>query len=151
MISIRFPEPEFAIKKDNGKDLIFDAIRKKWLVLTPEEWVRQNFVSYLQKEKSYPSAMLALEKELKLGELKKRFDILVYDAAHRPWLMVECKAPEVTLDQKVLEQVLRYNVAIPVEYIIITNGEYTYGWQLQQEEVIVLDDLPGYNGLIKER
>src|SRR5258708_4981170 len=122
MIRIDYPSHPYRIKTEDGKELIFDELRRQWLRLTPEEWVRQNFLQYLQQVKKYPVALIAVEKEIKLGELKKRFDILVYNAQHQPWLMVECKAMEVSLDDTVLAQVLRYNIAIPVQYMVITNG-----------------------------
>lgn len=139
---INFPEPGFRIKKEEGREYIFDALRKKWVALTPEEWVRQNFVQYLLQVKNYPSSLIALEKEIKLGELKKRFDILVYDNNHQPWMMIECKAVEVNLDEKVLEQVLRYNVSVPVAFIVITNGEKTYAWQRLTSGLEMLEDIP---------
>ncbi|MGZ5248375.1 MAG: type I restriction enzyme HsdR N-terminal domain-containing protein, partial [Flavitalea sp.] len=119
MIQINYPEPDFRIREENNISLIFDELRKTWLVLTPEEWVRQNFVRYLTKIKQYPATLIAIEKQLKLGELVKRFDLLIYDSNHQPWMMVECKAMEVRLDQKVLEQILRYNMSVPVKYLII--------------------------------
>ena len=100
MININYPEPGFRIKEEAGKELIFDALRKKWLQLTPEEWVRQNFVQYLLQEKKYPVSLIALEKEIRLGELKKRFDILIYDLNHQPWMMVECKAADIKLENR---------------------------------------------------
>ena len=103
MIIINYPEQDFRIKKEEGKESIFDKLRKKWIILTPEEWVRQNFIKYLIEDKKYPSSLIATEKELRLGELKKRFDILVYDKNHKPWLMVECKSMEVKLDEAVLQ------------------------------------------------
>lgn len=139
---INFPEPGFRIKKEEGREYIFDALRKKWVALTPEEWVRQNFVQYLLQVKNYPASLIALEKEIKLGELKKRFDILVYDNNHQPWMMIECKAVEVNLDEKVLEQVLRYNVSVPVAFIVITNGEKTYAWQRLTSGLEMLEDIP---------
>jgi len=144
MLRINFPEPDFRIKKESGKEFIFDALRKKWLVITPEEWVRQNFVQYLIKAKNYPSSLIALEKEMQLGELKKRFDILVYDNNHQPWMMIECKAAEVKLDESVLDQVLRYNISVPVRYIVITNGSYTYAWQKQSNGLRSIDTIPGW-------
>lgn len=142
MMNIAYPEPAFRIKQEGGKDLIFDALRKKWLLLTPEEWVRQNFVQYLLLVKKYPSTLIAIEKEIKLGELKKRFDVLVYNDDHQPWMMVECKAAAVKLDEKVLEQALRYNISVPVEYIVITNGNTTYGWRRADGKLELLEDLP---------
>ena len=139
---INFPEPGFRIKKEEGREYIFDALRKKWVALTPEEWVRQNFVQYLLQVKNYPSSLIALEKEIKLGELKKRFGILIYNKNHQPWMMIECKAVEVNLDEKVLEQVLRYNVSVPVTFIVITNGEKTYAWQRLTSGLEMLEDIP---------
>ncbi len=128
MINISYPEPAFRIKNSGGKELIFDSLRKKWLVLTPEEWVRQNFIEYLIQVKKYPSTLIATEKEIKLGDLNKRFDILIYDKEHKPWMMVECKALEIKLDDDVLQQVLRYNISVPVKYVVITNGNNCYAW-----------------------
>jgi hypothetical protein len=142
MIRVQFPEPQFSIKKEGEKRYIFDAIRKTWLLLTPEEWVRQNFVSYLINELKYPAAFIALEKGLVLNELKKRFDILVYDKTHQPWMMVECKAPEIKLSEDVLQQVLRYNITVPVKYLVITNGDATIGWEKEGSVLKLLDNLP---------
>lgn len=142
MILITYPPPSFKIKQQQDKHYIFDAIRKIWLLLTEEEWVRQNFVQYLIVSKQYPSTAIAIEKEVKLGELKKRFDILVYDAAFRPWMLVECKAPNIALNDEVLQQVLRYNISVPVPYIIITNGDHTIGWKKKDTALVLLDDMP---------
>ena len=142
MIKVRFPEPDFKIKKEGKKRYIFDAIRKMWLLLTQEEWVRQNFVAYLIKELKYPAALIALEKEIFLNDLKKRFDILVYDKTHQPWMMVECKAPTVMLTEDVLQQVLRYNVSLPVKYLVITNGEVTVVWGKEGSGLELLLQMP---------
>jgi Type I restriction enzyme R protein N terminus (HSDR_N) len=130
---INYPTPEFKIKTEGGKEFIFDSLRKKWILLTPEEWVRQNFLQYLLQEKKYPASLIAVEKEIKLGELNKRFDILVYNASHQPWMMVECKAMDIKLDESVLNQLLRYNLSIPVRYLIITNGTQCMGWLRNNE------------------
>ena len=142
MVVINYPEPDFRIKKEGGKEFIFDALRKKWLLLTPEEWVRQNFVQYLIKTKNYPSSLIALEKEIQLGELKKRFDILVYDNNHQPWMMIECKAEEVKLNEDVLQQVLRYNISVPVQFIVITNGSFTHACQKENKGLRSIDEIP---------
>ena len=142
MIPVQYPAPQFKMKLDGDKRYIFDAIRKTWLLLTEEEWVRQNFVAYLLRVLEYPTTMIALEKGLELNRLKRRFDILVYNSHHQPWMLVECKAPEVALDETVLQQVLRYNISIPVEYIIITNGEYTLGWRKQDDTLQLIEDVP---------
>jgi hypothetical protein len=143
MITVQFPEPDFKIKKEGEKRYIFDTIRKTWLLLTEEEWVRQNFVAYLVKEMKYPSSLMALEKEIWLNGLKKRFDILVYDSEHKPWMMVECKAPDVALNEDVLQQALRYNISVPVKYILITNGDKTMGWKKEGNELKLLGEMPG--------
>ena len=144
MININFPEPGFRIKKESSKEFIFDTLRKKWLQLTPEEWVRQNFVQFLLQEKKYPLSLIAIEKEIRLGELKKRFDILVYDTNHRPWMMIECKAATIKLDDAVLQQILRYNITVPVPFIIITNGSLTYGWQRKDNNLDLITEIPGW-------
>jgi hypothetical protein len=141
MIAVQFPEPQFRMKMENGKQYIFDAIRKTWLLLTEEEWVRQNFVSYLTSTLKYPSTIIALEKEIALNDLKKRFDILVYDRQHQPWMLVECKEPKVALNEDVLQQVLRYNISVPVQYIIITNGSTTVGWK-KDGDLQLLKEMP---------
>ena len=142
MISIQFPKPEFRIKKDANKEFIFDALRKRWLLLTAEEWVRQNFVQYLIKIKNYPSTLIALEKEIQLGELKKRFDVLIYNKDHKPWMMIECKGREIRLNDAVLQQALRYNISVPVEFIVNTNGNFTYGWQRSGTDLKLMNELP---------
>lgn len=143
MVVINYPEPAFRLRKKEETEEIFDSQRKKWIALTPEEWVRQNFVQFMVSVKKYPASLIAVEKELKLGELKKRFDILVFNSRHEPWLMVECKAMDVLLDEEVLQQALRYNISIPVSFIIITNGNYTMGWQRGEtglHEISILPD-----------
>lgn len=146
MIKVDFPAPAFQIKKEDGKEILFDALRKQWVRLTPEEWVRQNMIQYLIQTKNYPSALIAIEKELKLGELKKRFDVLIYDNNHEPWMMIECKAMEVELHQKVLEQLMRYHISVPVPYLVISNGSYTYAWQKKDNRLFCLDQFPVYDG-----
>jgi hypothetical protein len=142
MIAVQYPEPEFKMKKDGDKRYIFCIIRKQWFLLTEEEWVRQNFVQYLITVLNYPTTLIALEKELRLNELKKRFDILVYDTDHKPWMLVECKEPNVVLNENVLQQVLRYNMTVPVEYIVLTNGSNTIGWQKKDGQLHLLTELP---------
>jgi hypothetical protein len=142
MIKVNFPEPVFRFKEENGKELIFDFIRKQWLLLNEEEWVRQNFVQFLVQELKYPAAMIAVEKEIQLGELKKRFDILVYDREHKPWMLIECKAGEITLDEKVLMQVLRYNISMPANFLVITNGHFTHAWEKAGSELKEILQMP---------
>ena len=144
MISIEYPAYPFRTKEEEGKKFIFDELRKQWLRLTGEEWVRQNFLQYLLQVKKYPAALIAVEKEIRLGELKKRFDILVYDSNHRPWLMIECKGMEIPLQEEVLQQALRYNIAVPVQYIIITNGTYCAGFTKKDGKLQPVNALPDF-------
>ncbi len=144
MIKLTFPQPAFRIKEEQGKELIFDDIRKLWVRLTPEEWVRQNFVQYLLQELQYPAAYISIEKEIKLGELKKRFDLLVFDNMHRPWLMLECKAMDVDLTQQAVEQIVRYNMSVPVSFLVVSNGSYTYAWQKAEHTFESIDQLPAF-------
>ena len=142
MIKVNYPEPVFRFKEENGKEMIFDFIRKQWLLLNEEEWVRQNFIQFLVQELKYPSELIAVEKEIQLGDLKKRFDILVYDRDHKPWMLVECKAGEIVLDEKVLFQVLRYNISMPANFLVITNGQFTYAWQKINGELKEIPQMP---------
>jgi hypothetical protein len=123
--------------------MIFDELRKSWLRLTPEEWVRQNFVQFLVS-KNYPAALIALEKKIMVGEMMKRFDILVFDRQHEPFMMVECKAMNVLLGEEVLRQVLRYHSAVPVTFLVITNGTYCMAFKKEERELVALDDFPDF-------
>lgn len=144
MIRIEYPAHSFKIKEASGQELIFDELRRAWLKLTPEEWVRQNFVQYLLRVKKYPRAYIALEKEIQLGELRKRFDILIYDKNYLPWMMIECKEMNINLNEKVFQQLLRYNIAVPVTYLILTNGTYCIGYAKNSGELHPLDELPSF-------
>ncbi|WP_018628166.1 type I restriction enzyme HsdR N-terminal domain-containing protein [Niabella aurantiaca] len=144
MIRVQYPEPEFKIETRNGQPHIFDSLRKKWLVLQDEEWIRQNFIQHLLQHMRYPRTLIALEKEIRVGELKKRFDILVYDPQHQPWMLVECKAEQVLLNDAVLHQVLRYNIALPAAYLIITNGNQTLGWKKEPGGLTSIEQLPEF-------
>ncbi len=144
MIFINYPEPDFKFKEESGKQFIYDSIRKQWIQITEEEWVRQNFIRYLINDKKYPASLIAVEKEMMLGELSKRFDVLVYDRNHKPWMLIECKAPKIKLSEKVLEQVLRYHISIPCEFLVITNGVDTYGWRKEKGKMMLIAELPGW-------
>ena len=144
MINPVYPQHEFRIRKEGDMSRIFDEARKIWVKLTPEEWVRQNFFQYLIKELNYPASMIAMEKEITLFELTKRFDILVYNRDHKPWMIVECKAQSVPLTEKILMQVLRYNMAVPVPFIVMTNGAHCRALQLLGDAVTELEALPAY-------
>ena len=144
MIKVDFPTPSFRIKEEEGKEVIFDDLRKQWVRLTPEEWVRQNFIQYMLQVKEYPAAFIGIEKEIALGELRKRFDLLLFDRNHQPWMMIECKAMDVELTEKVLEQIVRYNMSVPVNYMVISNGTYTYAWVKTENRLISIAELPAF-------
>ena len=143
MISINYPEYPFKIQKEAGKDQIFVPLRKSWVVLTPEEWVRQNFIQYLIQIKNYPSTLIAIEKTIQLGELKKRFDIIVYKN-DSPWLLIECKEANVPITEKTLEQILQYQQVVEADYLVMTNGHTTYGAKIETGKLHYLQSLPDY-------
>ena len=142
MIKVNYPEPVFRFREENGNEMIFDFVRKQWLLLNEEEWVRQNFIQFLVQELKYPLEMIAVEKEIQLGELKKRFDILVYGRDHKPWMLIECKSGDITLDEKVFMQVLRYNISTPANFLVITNGHFTYAWEKIGGELKEIQQMP---------
>ncbi|MEX6686752.1 type I restriction enzyme HsdR N-terminal domain-containing protein [Danxiaibacter flavus] len=146
MLQILYPDHPYKIKQEDNKEWIFDEVRKKWLRLTPEEWVRQNFVQYLIQQKMYPASLIGIEKELLLNDIKKRCDILVFKNG-LPFMLVECKEMNVPLSDNVLQQILAYNVAMPVKYLCVTNGTYCYLWLLDNGTVTMLTSFPGWNEL----
>jgi len=146
MIKIYYPTHSFKIREpERGKEEIWDELRRSWVRLNPEEWVRQNFIQYLLQVKSYPASYIAAERNIKLGELNKRFDLMVFDRSARPWMLVECKAMDEKLNSRVMWQVLRYNMAIPVKYIVITNGEECHAFIRGQADFEEIAALPGYD------
>jgi hypothetical protein len=132
------------MRKENGREMIFDELRKTWLRLTPEEWVRQNFVRYLIESKKFPSSLVALEKKIMVGEMTKRFDILIYNNNHQPWMLVECKSTSIPLTEEVLNQVLRYNIAMPVSYLVITNGTSCMAFKKDGQQLLPLTEIPSF-------
>jgi hypothetical protein len=145
MIRVTYPPHPFKIKEDEErKEFIFDELRKTWLRLTSEEWVRQNFVQYLVQVMKYPSTYVAVEREIKLLERRKRFDIMVFNQAARPWMMVECKKMERKLDSTVIWQVLHYNIAVPVKYLVLTNGEQCLAYVKEETDFKPIETLPAW-------
>lgn len=121
MQTLNFPTYSFQLRDEGTTRLIYDAFRRKWLVLTPEEWVRQHAAMYLI-ELGYPKGLLALEKSLLLNGMQRRADILVYDRTGAPFLLVECKSTDIKISQQTVDQAARYNLTLKVPYILITNG-----------------------------
>ncbi len=144
MIKINYPEHTFKIKKEKNIESIFDAFRKRWIVLTPEEWVRQNILQYLTEIKKYPSALIAIEKEIYLGELKKRCDVVIYDRNSLPWMIIECKEMNSKINAKAVEQILRYHLTLPAQYLVITNGSYCLGFEKSEGQLKEIDKFPEF-------
>ena len=143
MIKIVYPKKKPAIKTQGEKEWIFCVIRKKWMILTPEEWVRQNLLLYFSEVLKYPTSLIAVEKQLQLSDLKKRFDIVLYKN-EIPFILVECKEMNVPITQKTLDQVLRYNSKIQAGYFVITNGTDCYGFGNVEGEMKVINAFPVY-------
>lgn len=141
MIKIKYPDKKPSIKKEGEKELIFCMIRKKWMVLTPEEWVRQNVLIFLTEVMKYPASLMAVEKQLHLSELKKRFDIVLY-RNEIPFMLIECKEMNVPLTQKTLGQVLRYNIKLQAQYFVITNGSDCYAFKKEGNQMVAMDSFP---------
>jgi hypothetical protein len=130
---LNLPQYSFRITGKENKEMIFDPLRRKFVKLTPEEWVRQNFVQYLINEGKYPGGLLGIEVMFKLNELKRRVDILVHDRTGHPVMIVECKSPDVKIDDKVFDQIVCYNMGFKVPYILVTNGIDHYACKVDHE------------------
>jgi len=122
MQKLNLPTYNFRLNENQGKNYIFDVIRKKFILLTPEEWVRQNFIQYLVHEKNYSQSLMAVEKKVTVNDKIFRFDLLIHDRKGKPGLIAEFKAPEVRIDQKSFDQVVRYNMALRVKHVVVSNG-----------------------------
>jgi hypothetical protein len=126
MIALDFSKIELKLRRAEGKTMVFDPVRKKWLVLTPEEHVRQHILQLFIEQMKYPAGLLSVEKTISVGGMSKRFDIVVYDREHQPWMLVECKAPDVPVTEKTLHQLLNYQSVIQGRYWLLTNGHNTF-------------------------
>lgn len=143
MIKILYPDKKPVIKTEGVKELIFCLIRKRWIQLTPEEWVRQNTLLYLTEILQYPASLIAVEKKIQLGELQKRFDIVVYKN-EKPFVLIECKEMNVPITQKTLDQVMRYNIHLQAGSFIITNGSVCYGFTNDQGNLSSIESFPRF-------
>ncbi|MCB9175328.1 MAG: type I restriction enzyme HsdR N-terminal domain-containing protein [Flavobacteriales bacterium] len=148
MQELNLPFYNITLKEENGKQFIYDDIRKKYLSLTPEEWVRQNFIKYLISEKNVPASLIVIEKGLKLNELSKRADILIYKDSS-PILLVECKAPKVKITQDTFDQISRYNLTFKVPYLIVTNGlnHYCCKIDFDKNSYTFLEEIPDFSAI----
>jgi len=145
---LNLPPFPFKISDSNGQLTLFDEIRKKHVIITPEEWVRQHFVQYLINQKKYPRSLIKLEGGLRLNGLPKRTDIIVFNPAGEKILMVECKAPSVNINQKVFDQVARYNITHKIALLAVTNGlqHYYCTIDFEKQGYQFIENLPEYNG-----
>ena len=143
------PAYDLKLKKEDDQSLVFDIIRKKYIVLTPEEWVRQHFIHYLINELGYPKALINVEQGLRYNSLLKRSDIVVYSREGKPLVLVECKAARHSLNQKVVAQAVTYNKSVSARYIIITNGLESACMEIHfsKAKVDYLAEIPKYSDL----
>ena len=147
MQKLNLPTYKFKLKSNEKHTLIFDNLRKKYFVLTPEEWVRQHFVQFLIDKKKYPVSLIALEKQLTINNLKKRTDIVIFNTDGNPDIIVECKAPHIKITQNTFDQIARYNLKLNANYLVLTNGLEHYFCQLdiKNETYIFLKDIPNFS------
>ena len=146
MLELSFPKYEFRLKKNDEKRFIFDEIRKKYIELTPEEWVRQNCIKFLVKEKKFKKNLISIEKKITLNKLIKRFDIIAHDNYGKPNLLVECKAPNIIINQKSFDQIITYNKVIDAKYLMLTNGIIHYYCRINKTDgkIDFLKEIPNY-------
>jgi type I site-specific restriction endonuclease len=152
MLNLNLPPADIKIKKNGDQLTVFDPLRAKYVALTPEEWVRQNFVNYLVKHKHYPPMLIANEMQIKLNHRVKRCDSVVYDNTLAPLVIVEYKAPEVMITQKTFEQIVRYNYVLKVPYLIVSNGLTHFCCQVDyvRQSIVYLPDIPTYSELTRK-
>jgi type I site-specific restriction endonuclease len=153
MLQLNLPQYSFRIKKQNEKLVIFDSQRKRYVVLTPEEWVRQNFIRFLIEEKGYPAAYLAIEKQLNMNGMKKRCDAILYNEHAQPFLIIELKAPNVAISQATFDQVAVYNAKLKVDFFIISNGIEHFCCKVNSETARYefFSEIPNFNQIIVEK
>jgi hypothetical protein len=149
MMQLNLPTYEYRLREQNGRQQIFDVLRRRYVALTPEEWVRQHFVHYLIEHKGYPKGLLANEVDLRVGEKHLRCDTVLYDKALHPKIIVEYKAPDIAITQKVFNQITVYNMLLHVDYLIVSNGMQHYCCQMdyEQNRYTFLSDIPNYDQL----
>lgn len=149
MIQLTLPPYQIRVKETHGRKQIFDILRRKYVALTPEEWVRQHFIHYLVEHKNYPSSLLANEVSLQIGEKRMRADSVLYDNQLHPHMIIEYKAPNITLTQKVFDQITVYNLLLHVDYLIVSNGMTTYICKMDYEKQTYkfLEAIPNYENI----
>ena len=144
MRDLNFPKFQFRFKISENKRFIFDGIRKKYVLATPEEWVRQHVVQFLIQIKNYPKSYINVEKLVKINNINKRYDVVVFTPNGKIFLLVECKEPNVAITQQVFDQIARYNLSLNADFLMVTNGLYHYYCKLdyKNEKYQFLTDLP---------
>ncbi|MGB2313088.1 MAG: type I restriction enzyme HsdR N-terminal domain-containing protein [Flavobacteriaceae bacterium] len=147
MEKLNFHDFDFSFKSKENKTYIFDPIRKKWLVLNPEEWVRQHCIQFLLKTKNVPLGFIQVEKKLNVNNTEKRYDLVVFKPDHSIDLLVECKSPKVKITQKTFDQIARYNLVLKSDYLMLTNGlnHFFCKMDFEKRKYLFLPDLPNYN------
>ncbi len=146
MQKLNFPTFTFRFKNSENKVAIFDEIRKKFIILTSEEWVRQHVVRFLIQERNYPKSYINVEKLIKINDLTKRYDVIVYQPNGEIFLLIECKAPEVKIAQQTFDQIARYNLVLKAKYLMVSNGLNHYFCQMdfENEKYVFLKELPSF-------
>lgn len=142
MLPIYYPKKKPLLRLQDGKEQIYCAVRKKWFRITPEEWVRQNFILFLTEVKNVPLSLIAVEKKVQVGHLNQRFDLVIFNRQALPACIVECKEQGVSLKAEVLLQVLRYNQQLQVEYLAITNGNAMKVFDIREGRLDELNEFP---------
>ena len=152
MHKLNLPDYHFRVRELEQRTQIFDSVRRKFVALTPEEWVRQNFIRYLIEEKKIPVSRIAVEMEISLNRMSKRCDVVIFDKQPKPLLIVECKAPSIKIDQEVFDQAARYNLSLNVKFLAITNGlnHYFCLMNYKEKKFDFLNELPVYDLLLSE-
>ena len=148
MNRLNLPAYEHRVKKEGGKNMILDLIRRKYVALTPEEWVRQHFVHYLINEFKYPKSLFRVESGLKYNNMHKRSDIVIHDRQGKAWMLIECKSPDIKLTQKAFNQIAVYNMTIGAKYLAVTNGMVHHCCQakIASHEAVFLERFPEFGG-----
>ena len=146
MVKLNLPPCDIPIKQSEDKVLIFDLLRKRFVVLTPEEWVRQHFIHYLIHHLNYPKGLIKIEGGLRFNTLQKRSDIVVFGRDGKPWMLIECKAPDLKLNQRVVEQASTYNNTLKAKYLVITNGMSSICCEIDwvNSRTVVVDAMPPF-------
>ncbi len=152
MRKLNLPAASLSIQDRSGKPYVFDQFRKRYVLLTPEEWVRQHFLRYLHEHKGYPSGLIAVEASLKYNRMARRADAIIYRSSGKPLMIIECKAAHVSISQDVFDQVARYNFSFGVPFLVVTNGlqHFCMLRDAASEQWVALNDIPHFHDINKD-